>query len=61
MSSIRLADFLQARHDFEVAFGQRNATEALAQANFLSKLTFPFDAEGHTLDHQRIRKAYTLE
>ena len=61
MSSIRLADFLQARHDFEVAFGQRNATEALAQANFLAQLTFPFDAEGHVLDHQRIRKAYTLE
>ena len=61
MSAVRLSDFLQARHDFEVAFGQRNATEALAQATFLSQLTFPFDAEGTALDHQRIRKAYTLE
>ena len=61
MSAVRLSDYLQARHDFEVAFGQRNATEALAQANFISQLTFPFDAEGHALDHQRIRKAYTLE
>ena len=61
MSSIRLADFLQARHDFEVAFGQRNATEALAQAKFLSQLTFPFDAEGSALDKKRFRKAYTLQ
>ena len=61
MSSIRLADFIQARHEFEVAVGQRNATEALAQAKFLSQLTFPFDAEGHSLDNQRIRKAHTLK
>ena len=60
MSAIRLADFLQGRHDYEIALGQRNATEAIAQANFLAALSFPFDAEARTLDKQRLRNANRL-
>ena len=61
MFIIRLADFLKARRDFEVALGQRNTPEALAQAQFLSKLSFPFDAEASSLDKQRLRKARALQ
>ena len=61
MSSIRLADFLKARVDFEVAVGQGKAEEAVAQAKFLSDLTFPFDAEGRALVKQRLRKAYQMQ
>ncbi len=61
MSAIRLADFLKARYDFEIACGQRNAAEAIGQARFLSELSFPFDAEGRSLDKQRLRKAHALQ
>ena len=61
MSAIRLADYLKARRDFEVAYGQGNATEALAQARFLDDLAYPFDAETRTLGKQRIRKALAMQ
>ena len=61
MVSIRLADYLKARTDFEIACGQRNAPEALAQARFLSDLSFPFDSEALSLADQRIRKANSLQ
>ena len=61
MSAIRLADYLKARHDFEIAYGQRNVDEALAQAQFLAALSFPFDAEARTLGKQRLRKAHALQ
>ena len=61
MSSIRLADYLKARRDFEIAYGQRNAPEAIAQARFLDALSFPFDAEAKSLASQRIRKANRLQ
>lgn len=61
MFTIRLADYLKARRDFEVALGQRNAPEAIAQAQFLAKLSFPFDAEAVSLAKQRLRKAYALQ
>lgn len=61
MSSIRLADFLKARIDYEVAIGQGKAEEAFAQARFLSDLTYPFDSEGRTLAKQRLRKAAQMQ
>lgn len=60
MSAIRLDDYLKARRDFEVAFGQQNANEAIAQAKFLAALVYPFDAEGSSLARQRLRKANRL-
>jgi hypothetical protein len=60
MSAIRLDDYLKARRDFEVAYGQENASEAIAQAKFLAALVYPFDAEGSSLARQRLRKANRL-
>ena len=60
MASIRLADFLKGRTDFEVACGQGKGDEALAQARFLADLSYPFDAEARALDKQRLRKAAAL-
>ena len=60
MTAIHLADTLKARHDFEVALGQRNVSEAIAQARFLTDLTFLFDAEGQSRARQRLRKAQAL-
>ena len=60
MNAIRLADYLKARRDFEIAAGQKNGPETRAQARFLSDLSFAFDSESQALARRRLRRALSL-
>jgi hypothetical protein len=60
MDAIRLDDYLQARLAFEIALGQRQRVEAIAQARRLAALVFPFDSEGSSLAKKRLRQANAI-